>query len=164
MAASRHDSVTHRVKLQLMVNMVPGSNPTWDFLSEKRKGGLKLPKWLLVHRGHSLSLIPSPGPRECNYLCLAHVRICCVFHPVNCHQTGSSELSTSLSSVSNSIFPKRLEMFLYHMLENDHWLLKTSETWLKASDTWVKASDTWVKAQETQLKTPETCLNTPLGG
>ena len=79
MAASGHGSVAHRVKLRLMVHMVPGSNPAWDFLSGKREGGLKPPEWLLVHKGPSLSLVPSPGPRGCNCLCLAHVRKCCVF-------------------------------------------------------------------------------------
>ena len=80
MAASGHGSVAHRVKLRLMVHMVPGSNPAWDFLSGKREGGLKPPEWLLVHKGPSLSLVPSPGPRGCNCLCLAHVRKCCVLH------------------------------------------------------------------------------------
>ena len=114
MAASGHDSVAHRVKLRLMVHMVPGLNPAWDFLSGKREGGLKPPEWLLVHKGPSLSLVPSPGPRGCNCLCLAHARKCCVPHA---GVFNKSVLHSGIFNKPGSMPASSISLVLPHFLQ-----------------------------------------------
>ena len=106
MVTSGHGSVAHRVKLPLMVHIVPGSNPAWDFLLEKREGGFKPPEWLLDYKSPSLILVPSLGLRGCYSLCLAHVRMCCIFHacqpPLNWYLSTfyNKNLSNSWSMLS----------------------------------------------------------------
>ena len=107
--------------------MVSRSQPAWDFLSGKREEGLKPPEWLLIHKGPSLSLVPSSGPPRCSCLCLAHVRKCCVLHASIFNKSGTMPASSIslvlLHFLQIQFLPFWTEKSLKHHLCSNEWAL-----------------------------------------